>query len=73
MFLNHLARHFHRNRVDTRFQLIHFAVVQSVKLVAGDALRQIPRGFDARRKLPLDVTLCGSQLLRRDAVFVQFV
>src|SRR4029077_900779 len=71
MLLDHLARDFRRHRIETGFKLIHLVVAESVEFVRCDDTSELPRCFDIRWKLALDVAPGGLKLLVGHAVFVK--
>src|ERR1700682_2499128 len=73
MFLNNALRYCRRDRIDARFQVINFAVVEAVKLVYDDDLRQLLGSFQGWRELSLDVTLRRCQFVGGDTLLVQFL
>src|ERR1700675_681463 len=73
MFLNNLLGDGWRDRVDTRVQVINFPIVQAVKFIYDDDLRQLLGSFNGGWELSFDVTLRGCQFVSGDALLVQFL
>src|ERR1700692_524972 len=73
MFLDNLLCDGRGDRVYTCFQFINFPVVQAVKFVNGDYLRELPGGFNGGRELSFDVTLRGCQFVGGKALLMQFL
>src|ERR1700694_3106821 len=73
MFLNHLHCNGRRDRVEARFQVINFTIVETVEFMDGDYLRQLPGSFNGGWELSFDITLRGCQLFGGNTLLVQFL
>src|SRR5262249_14890283 len=68
-----LVCRFKSDGVNTRFELIDFVVVQSIKLAGRDAAGKLAGSFDSRWELAFDVLLRGVELLGGQPILVQIV